>query len=122
MTITRITSPSWLTSHIILIYKKGDPTRLDNYRLITLANSLYKLWTTWIVTLATDYIEARNIPSPDQERFREDRSCSRAITHLSLCVRDAPSHKKDIVLCYLDFKGACPCTDHRKLVRVMGFP
>jgi hypothetical protein len=38
--------------------------RLDNYRLIALANALYKLWTTCIVTLATDYIESRKLLSP----------------------------------------------------------
>jgi hypothetical protein len=34
-------------------------------------------------------------------------------------VEDAHSHEKDIVLCYLDFKGAFPSTDHRHLVRVL---
>ena len=43
LAITRITPPSWLQSHTILLYKKGDPTRLDNYRPITLANAFYKL-------------------------------------------------------------------------------
>jgi hypothetical protein len=57
MAITWITPPSRLKSHAILLYK--NPTRLDNYRLIKLANAIYKLWTTHIVTLATDYIEAR---------------------------------------------------------------
>ena len=118
MAITWITPPSWLKSHTILLYTKGDPARLDNYRPITLANAFYKLWTTCIVTRATDYIEARKILSPEQEGFRADRSCSRAITHLSLCVEGAHSHKKDIVICYLDFKGAFPSTDHRQLIRV----
>ncbi len=99
MAITGITPPSWLQSHPILLYKKGDPTRLDNYRPITLANALYKLWTTCIVTLTTDYIESHKILSPKQEGFRSDRSCERAITHLALCVEDAQTHKKDIVLC-----------------------
>jgi hypothetical protein len=89
---------------------------LDNYRPITLAKALYKLWTTCIVTLATDYIEARKILSPEEERFCSDRSYSQAITHLSLCVEDARSHLKDIVLFYLDFKGTLPSTDHRQLV------
>jgi len=40
MAITGITPPSWLQSHTILLYKKGDPTRLDNYRPITLTNGL----------------------------------------------------------------------------------
>jgi hypothetical protein len=93
MAITGITSPSWLKSHTILLYKKGDPTRLDNCRSITIANALYKLWTTCIVILATDYIEPRKIMSPKQEGFRPDRSCEKTITHLALCVEDAHSHK-----------------------------
>ncbi len=70
MAIKGITPPTWLQSHTILLYKKGDPTRLDNYHPITLANALYKLWTTCIVILATDYIESRKILSPEQEGFR----------------------------------------------------
>jgi hypothetical protein len=59
LAMTGITPPSWLKSHIILIYTKGYPARLDNYRPITLAHALYKLWTTCLVTLAMDYIESR---------------------------------------------------------------
>jgi hypothetical protein len=121
MTITWITPLTWLQSHTTLLYKKGDPTNLDNYRPITLANALYKLWTTCIGILATDYIESRKILSPEQEGFRAERSCDRAIIHLRLCVEDAHSHKKDIVLCDLDFKGAFPSTDHKQLVRVLEF-
>ncbi len=40
---TGITPPTWLRSHTILLYKKGDPTLLDNYRPIKLANAIYKL-------------------------------------------------------------------------------
>jgi hypothetical protein len=108
MFVTGITSPSWLHSHTILLYRNGDPATLDNYRPITLANALYKLWTKCIVMLATDYVESRKILSPEQEGFRTDRSCSRAITHLGLCIEDAHPHDKDIVLCYLDFKGLSP--------------
>jgi len=121
MAITGITPPSWLKSHAIFLYKKRDPTRLDIYHPITLANASYKLKTTFTVTLATEYIEARKILSPEEEGFRADRSCSRAITHLILYVEDAHSHKKDVVLCYLNFKVAFPSTDHIQLVRVLDF-
>ena len=86
-----------------------------------MANAIYKLWTTCVVILATDYIQSRKILSPEQEGFRADRSCARAVTHLSLCVEDAHTSKKDIVLCYLDFKGAFPSTNHKQLVRVLDF-
>ncbi len=118
---TGITPPTWLTNHTILLCKKGDPTQLDNYMPITLANALYKLWTTCIVILATDYTESRKILSPKQEGFRADRSCARAVTHLSLCVEDAQTSKKDIVLCYLYFKGAFLSTNHKQLVRTLEF-
>jgi hypothetical protein len=36
-------------------------------------------------------------------------------------MEDAHSHKKDIVLYYLDFKGAFPSTDHCQLVQVLKF-
>jgi len=75
--------------------------RLDNYLPITLANAIYKLLTTCIVPLGMDYIESRKSTSSKQEGSRAERSCARAITRLSLCVEDAISHKKGIVLCYL---------------------
>ena len=56
---TGITPPAWLQSHTILLYKKWDPALLDNCQPITLANAIYKLWTTCIGILATDYIESR---------------------------------------------------------------
>ena len=36
-------------------------------------------------------------------------------------MEDAHTSKKDIVLCYLDFKGAFPSTDHKKLVRTLEY-
>jgi len=38
-----------------------------------------------------------------------------------LCIEDAHTHIKDIVLCYLDFKGAFPSADHDQLVRTLEF-
>jgi len=56
---------------------------------------------------------------PEQEGFRVDYSCARAVTHLSICVEDTHSYKKDIILCYPDFNGAFPSTDHKQLVRTL---
>ena len=36
-------------------------------------------------------------------------------------MEDAHSHKKDIVLSYLDFEAAFPSTDHKQLIRVLEF-
>ena len=36
-------------------------------------------------------------------------------------MEDAHSHKKDMVLCYLDFKEVFPSADHKQLVWVLEF-
>jgi hypothetical protein len=55
MAITGITPPSWLLSNTILLYKKNDTYNLDDYRPITLANSLYKLRASCLtIILAMD--------------------------------------------------------------------
>ena len=40
---------------------------------------------------------------------------------MGLRIEDAHTPKKDIVLCYLDFKGAFPSTYHGQLVKVLKF-
>ncbi len=60
---------------------------LANHNPITLANVRYKLRATFLITISTiDYVETHKIFSPDQEGFEAKRRCSRAITHLGLCI------------------------------------
>jgi hypothetical protein len=108
MKITKITPLSWLKTHNILLYKKKNPTKLDNYCPITLANAIYTLLTTCNATMPMKRIESRKIMNHEQEECRVDRRRARAVTHLGLCVENAPTRDNDIVLCYLDFKGAFP--------------
>jgi hypothetical protein len=63
-----------------------------------------------------DYTESRKFLSPEKEGFRANCICARAVTYLSLCVEDAHSYKKNIVLCYIDFKAAFPSTIHKQVV------
>jgi hypothetical protein len=121
MATTGITPPDWLLSNTIFLYKKNDPYNLGNYRPITLANALYKLLASCLTILAMDYVDAHKINSPEQEGFRAGRSCSRAITHLSLCVEGAHTHDKDILIAYLDFTQAFPSADHTQLARTLRF-
>jgi hypothetical protein len=51
------TPESWMTSQTCLIHKKADPTILDNYRPIALAPTIYKLWTSIITDIASNFAE-----------------------------------------------------------------
>jgi hypothetical protein len=106
--------------HYIAI-QENDPYNLDNYRPITLANVLYKLWASCLAILGNDYIEANKIIIPEQEGFRPDRSGSRAITHLSLRIENTHTHNKDVLLVYLDFTQAFSSADHLQLERTLRF-
>jgi len=118
---TGTTPIHWLFSNTILPYKKNDPLNLDNYRPKIVANALYKLWATCLAILATNYVESHKIASLEQEGFRAGRSCSMAITLLSICVEDAHIHNKDILLAYLDFTRAFSSADHTQLARTLRF-
>ncbi len=91
MYITGISPPSWLHSHTILLYKKGDPATLDNYRPITLANALYKLWTTCIVMLATDYVELEK-SSASIKKALERTARAREPSRTSVYASKTPTH------------------------------
>ena len=119
MTATGFTPPDWIHSHTVLIYKKGDPACLDNYRPIALASTLYKLWTGFVTSIATRYIEERQIIHRDQEGFRPGHSCARAVMHLQLTLEAAHQSGNDILLAYLDFKGAYPSVNHTQLRRTL---
>ena len=45
----------WKHSKILLLHKKEDPTHLFNYRPIALANIIYKLCTSTLIVLLTNY-------------------------------------------------------------------
>ena len=36
-------------------------------------------------------------------------------------MEDAHTHNKDIIHCYLDFKGAFPTDDHEQMVRILTY-
>ena len=96
MDAARTILPHWLLSNTILLYKKNGPLNLNNYISIALVNAMRKLRATCPTLLATDYIEAQKIASPEQEGLQAGRPCSKIITHLNLCIEDAHTHNKGI--------------------------
>ncbi|XP_045774255.1 uncharacterized protein LOC123873453 [Maniola jurtina] len=59
----------WVESHITLLYKKGDPKDVQNYRPISLMCSLYKLFSSCLLSKISDQIDL-NQPK-EQAGFRK---------------------------------------------------
>ena len=67
--LTGHTPHNWKESKTVLLYKKGDPLDLSNFRPIALANTLYKLWTGVLTQVLSLYAEHFNLLSDCQEGF-----------------------------------------------------
>ena len=116
---------SWKISLTILLYKKGDPSKLTNHRPIALANTVYKFFTSTLTSILSAYGEKHQILHDSQEGFRAERSTSRQLQILIAALEDARFTNQDIYLLYIDFKNAFGSLDHARLLAItkdLGYP
>lgn len=62
----------WKYTHTILLHKKRDHTLLPNFKPISIANTIYKLFTNTTTTLLQQHGETYQIFNNIQEVFREN--------------------------------------------------
>ena len=113
------------TSQTVLLYKKGSPLDIKNYRPIALANTMTKLYTGLLTDCMTDFAENNDILSSSQEGFRRGKGTARQLLMMQNVLSDAQLFGEDIYLMYVDFSSACNTIDHDKLLLIMrglGFP
>ena len=115
----------WKDSTTILLYKKDDPSQIANNRPIWLKRTIYKLWTTTVTRVLTDYVENNDIIGPAQEGFRRKKSTRNQIHRLSKAMEDALTTDNNIHVLYVDFVDAFGSVDHARLhaiLEAMGIP
>jgi hypothetical protein len=108
-----------------MLYKKGDPADPTNYRPIGLARTVYKLWTSLVTRVLSDYAERNSIIGDSQEGFRGGRNTHRQLANLLNALEDAKHTNRNIYVMYVDFSSAFNTVDHDKLLQLMwdmGFP
>ena len=109
----------------VLLYKKGDPTNLNNYRPVGLVNTLMKLWTKLVAGAIRDYTEEHQILSSSQAGFRPGHHTHIQTQLLATALEDARLFKRDIYMSQVDFTNAFNRINHQKLYRILtdlGFP
>jgi hypothetical protein len=125
MWITGDTPSEWKCSDTVLLYKKGDPLDIKNYRPIALALTIYKLWTRVITEILSTFAEVHKMLSSSQEGFRKRRNTARQLSNVLNALEDAAHTSQDVYMLYVDFSSAFNTLDHDKLLRIMwrmGFP
>ena len=87
-----IVPPDWKKGNIVPLYKKGDKSLPENYRPITLLDTLYKVYTRLLANRLSDTVEP--FLRKSQYGLRRHRSTVHAI-HVVRRTFDALCHKTD---------------------------
>jgi endonuclease/exonuclease/phosphatase family metal-dependent hydrolase len=103
----------WEVSIITLIYKKGDPLDIGNYRPISLLPTIYKVFTRTLLTRISPTIEY-NQPK-EQAGFRSKYSTIDHIFTLTQVMEKYIEYKKELFIAYVDYSKAFDSISHKAL-------
>ncbi|MBA3284442.1 MAG: hypothetical protein H0U27_05205 [Nitrosopumilus sp.] len=110
---------------IFLIYKKGNPYVVGNYRPITLLNTCYKLFTTAMNIRLTKVVEENQLLSNEQGGFRKYRSCVNKIRTIINVIDDSRINNNPLHIMAIDFEKAFDSISHEALfqsLEIKGLP
>ncbi|VDP69493.1 unnamed protein product, partial [Schistosoma curassoni] len=113
----------WKEGHLIKILKKGDLSKYDNYRGITLLSIPGKAFNRVLLNRMKDAVYAQ---LRDQRAgFRKDRSCTDQIATLRIIVEQSVEWNSSLYISFIGYEKAFHGVDRRtlwKLLRHYGVP
>ena len=117
--------PSFKVSETVLLHKRGDPTRLSNFRPVGLSNALGKLFTACVADCMSALCEEHGVLSDSQCGFRANLSCTRQLLYHLSVLEDARLYDNDLFVLYLDWANAFGSVPHERLaptLAALGLP
>jgi len=112
-----------LKAHVASLYKKGDPKKQENYRPISLLNSIYKLYAGLLQVRIAAAIDSDL--QKTQYGFRKNRSTSVPVACVKRVLERAEATHNPLFLVFLDWEKAFDRIKQDKLMEAlsrMGFP
>ena len=101
---------------VIPLYKKGDHTKMDNYRPVSLLPVISKVLEKIIVNQLELIMDERNLIHGNQFGFKKRTSTIHANIKLSQIITKALNEKKKVGVVLIDVKKAFDSCDHRIIV------
>jgi hypothetical protein len=101
---------------VILIFKSGDASDINNYRPISLLSTFSKILEKIVQSRLFDYLETHNLITPQQFSFRPSHSTVHPITLLLNKVTAALNEKKHLIIIFCDIKKAFDTCNHTILL------
>lgn len=106
----------WKNANVTAIFKKGQRTKPENYRPISVTSICCRLMEKLIRDAIVDHLERNNLITNVQHGFRKKHSC---VTQLLECIEEwteSIDQGHDIDIIYLDFRAAFDKVPHRRLL------
>ena len=102
----------WAVSVYQPIYKKGDKTNPNNYRGVSLASCMCKLFTAILAQRIEANVEKRDVLGNEQAGFRKNIGCIDQAFILSSLINIHLARKKKLYLTFIDYEKAFDRVDH----------
>src|SRR6267154_2497979 len=98
----------WARGVTILIYKKGDPSLVENFRPITLQSVAYKVYSTFLRNRIQEFLRLNNYCSSTiQKGFTQGQDgVSEHSELLNHILKDAKRHQRSLFVVLLDLRNA----------------
>lgn len=107
----------WKESIIVPIHKKGDKTKCENYRGISLLNTAYKTLSNIILNRLTPYAES--VLGEYQAGFRTNRSTIDQLFTLRQLLEKGWEYNRPIHNLFIDFRQAYDCVERSQVWNAM---
>ena len=114
--ITGIYPDKLKTAKVIPLYKKGDKTKCDNYRPISLLCAISKLFEKVVYNQLYDYFTKNKLFHDNQYGFRTKHSTELAVTELIDRVLLNIDNKQVPFAVFMDLSKAFDTLDHKILI------
>ena len=107
----------WKEANVTSIYKKGDRTKPENYRPISLNSVPFKLMERIIRDQIVKHMSRNDFFSPFQYGFVSGKSCVTQLLEFLDDITESLDQGDDIDIIYLDFSKAFDKIPHKKLMK-----
>ena len=106
---------SWKTSTTVLLHKKGDKADICNWRPISLASTMGKLYSACLARRLLTWSSAHQRLSPAQKGFISVPGCTEHNFTLQTVIADARRRRRNIAVAWLDLANAFGSLPHSAL-------
>lgn len=101
---------AWKNANVILLYKKGENTKLDNYRPISLLSHIYKLLTKIINNRLVRKLD--EYQSQEQAGFRKNYSTRDHLLTMKIIIEKSNEYGFPLHLAFIDYRKAFDSIEH----------